>query len=407
MRFTIASAITLTGFALVSQVAADCNKDLSVFTQDDMATLKGCRAYNGTITVAYAKATDLSMDGIEEMTGNLIVRDSQALRSFKAPQLTKVVGDIKISNSTMLGKLLFPTLLDTKGLTMSVLPGLENIDFPAGLKNVENVHIEDTRAPTITGFQPETLKSFTLVSNQYMNKLDFNAVKEVGKLEVASNGKALDFEAQKLTTVEKASFRNLNIVSMPSLTTVMGDIMFHQNDFTALNLDKLDSIRGSLTVVNNDKLKDTSFKSLTRVGGAFSVGNNTELTSIDGFPVLEEVDGTVDIAGNIDTYFMPVLNDVRGGMRIQTSSDKIQCGELEKKLKGGNVIKGITWSCAAGMDPTRMAPTVGQDGQFGAGMGENSQNGGNNGNSGTNDAAKHIITAGLLTVPALVAMLIL
>ncbi|KAI8096310.1 uncharacterized protein BX664DRAFT_370034, partial [Halteromyces radiatus] len=331
-------------------------------TQDDLDTLKGCATFTGTITIDGSASEELALVGIQELKGNLILAGNPALRTFQAPQLTKVKGELRITNQTVLGKLQLPSLIETKSLTLSVLPALEHMDFPAGLVSVDDAHLQDTRVPTVTGFKPEKMHSFALLSNNYLKTFDFSSVKELtGSMNVASNGNSLDFQANQLTSIEAGDFRNLAQLSMPKLTRVAGDITFHDNEFTSLQLDQIDMVKGTLTIANNNKLTQTSFQHLIRVGGAFSIGNNTQLSSVEGFPSLNEVDGTIDIAGNIDTYALPVLQDVRGGMRLQTTSGKLQCQELERKMKGENVVKGNTWSCGSGMQESQMQPTLGQD----------------------------------------------
>lgn len=181
-----------------------------------------------------------------------------------------------------------------------------------------------------------------------------------------------------------ATFLNVAQIDMPALTNIRSDISFHENDMTILNLDKVELIGGTMTIANNNKLIETSFKNLIRIDGALSIGNNTHLTSIDGFPKLAEVHGTVDLAGGFDIYNLPVLQDVRGGMRLQTSSSQLGCSEIERKLKGDNIVKGETWSCTASMQESNMVPTVGQNpsapNKVAGGSGNGSSGGSSNGN---------------------------
>ncbi|ORX44450.1 hypothetical protein DM01DRAFT_1398816 [Hesseltinella vesiculosa] len=360
-RLTIA-ALALLSLSVATQAAVDCNKSTKGANQADLDALKVCRVYNGTLTVSGSDGANLILDGIEEIGGNLIVMSNPGLVTFSAPQLTKVTGEIKIANQTSLGKLQLPSLVEAKSLTLAVLPVLENLDFPKGLKKVQEMNIQDIRATSITGFKAEAMDSFMLISNNYLSQFDFSTVKSVsGTLEVASNGVSLDFQAKKLASVKRAAFHNLKSVSLPALSKVDGDIIFKNNEFTSLALDSLSSVNGTVQLVSNEKLKEVSFKKLARIGGAFSVGNNTELTTLDGFPMLEAVEGSMDLAGNIDTYFLPVLQDVRGGMRVQTTSSRFECDELERKMKVTNIVKGNVWSCTSAMDPKQISPTVGYE----------------------------------------------
>lgn len=167
-------------------------------------------------------------------------------------------------------------------------------------------------------------------------------------------------QAKQLTSLQSATFRDLAEVHLPVLAHVTSDISFHQNEFSSLALDNVEDIGGTLTIANNDHLTETSFKALNLIGGALSVGNNTQLASLGGYPKLNAVHGTVDLAGNFDSYEFPVLQDIRGGMRVQTTSTQFPCPEVEKKLKMTSVVKGNVWSCKSGMDASKMEPTIGQ-----------------------------------------------
>lgn len=176
---------------------------------------------------------------------------------------------------------------------------------------------------------------------------------------------------------------------MPALTAVKADISFHENDFESLKLDKLANVGGTMTVANNNRLTETSFKSLSLITGALSIGNNSNLATIDGFPALSEVHGTVDLAGSFGTYNLPALQDVRGGMRLQTTSNKLGCSEIERKLKGDNIVKGNTWSCSANMQESNMAPTVGQN------PSSPNSSGGSSGNGNAQSSANRLVGSSL------------
>jgi hypothetical protein len=203
-----------------------------------------------------------------------------------------------------------------------------------------------------------------------------------------------------LATIKTANFVNLAEIQMPALTSVKSDLSFHENEFMSLNLDKLEKIGGTLAIANNNKLAETSFKSLGVITGALSIGNNSMLTAIDGFPKLSEIHGTVDIAGGFHEYKLPALQDVRGGMRLQTTSDKFGCSDLERKLKGENIVKGNTWSCSASMQESNMTPTVGQNpgtpksGNSGSNRNAASGNGSSGNGQGSASGATSVVVQG-------------
>ncbi|KAK4515006.1 3-ketoacyl-CoA thiolase with broad chain length specificity [Mucor velutinosus] len=363
------------------QVEAGCEKNVKVMSQADLDAIRTCKIFKGTIDIDHIAATQLRMEGVEQLIGDLVMNGNVDLEKFSAPELQKVEGAVKIENHTILNKMEFPKLTEAKTFSMAVVPALEVISFPAGLTKVNNMRIEDTRAPKVDGFRPETIESFTLLSNNYMKSFDFNSVKEVtGEMLILGNNKLMTFEANQLVALKMATFLNLAQIDMPALTNVQSDLSFHDNELTVLNLDRVELIGGTMTIANNNKLTETSFKNLTRIDGALSIGNNTQLTSIDGFPKLAEIHGTVDLAGGFNKYNLPVLQDVRGGMRLQTTSSQLGCSDIERKLKGENIVKGNAWSCTASMQESNMVPTVGQKPSVANKAGGGSSGGSSNGN---------------------------
>ncbi|KAI7870660.1 hypothetical protein BDF14DRAFT_1873856 [Spinellus fusiger] len=362
-RFTLPAIVAAISMVALAQAQdGACSGSINPVSQADLEAIKGCRIFNGSIIIDASKEAFLALNGVEEITGDLTVQGSSDLKSFGAPQLKSVGGELKITNNTVLERADFPGLTQAKTLILAILPGLQVIQFPSVLSKVSSARIEDTRAPTILGFSPEVMDSFTLTNNNYMKQFDLSSVKDMtGTLFVTSNGQGLDFGATNLLSVRSATFRNLAHLTMPQLQRVTGELSFHQNDFDSLALDNLETIGGTVTLANNNRLVETSFKNLAQIGGALSVGNNTQLKTIDGFTKLARVDGTIDMAGAFDTYKLPSIQDVRGGMRVQTSSGTFPCSDLEKQMKTDNVVKGTIWNCASSMSESQMIPTLGQE----------------------------------------------
>jgi hypothetical protein len=143
------------------------------------------------------------------------------------------------------------------------------------------------------------------------------------------------------------------------LTGSTQDISFNQNLAHDLKLDALISVGGSLIVVDNNELSNLTMSNLTTIGGAFAVGNNTKLLAIDGFPKLQEVKGTVDFAGAFDKANIPALKNVRGEMRLQTTSSVFKCNDI----KSSQVVNGGSLECKSNLAPNQIDSTFGQNGK--------------------------------------------
>ncbi|KAI9277443.1 hypothetical protein BY458DRAFT_545798 [Sporodiniella umbellata] len=362
------STIVIAALVSIALAAVDptCEKNLNVMNQSDLNTIQHCKNFQGTITISkIGPAPSLRLDGVENLVGDLILTGNSDLGAFSAPSLKTVQGSVRIENHTILSKAEFPQLTEVKELAFSVLPALENIRFPAGLSKVSTMKIEDTRAPKVDGFKAETISSFVLNNNNYMKSFDFSSVKQADEVMILGNNRVLSFDASKLEVLKTAKILNLAQIQLDALTQVRSDISFLENEFSSLKMDSLQTIGGTFTLANNNKLAETSFKGLNLISGALSIGSNSALSSIDGFTSLAEIHGTCDLAGSFDTYSLPALQDVRGGMRIQTTSSKLACSDIERRLKGENIVKGTAWSCSASMSEDQMAPTLGQNPSMG------------------------------------------
>ncbi|KAI9249997.1 hypothetical protein BY458DRAFT_559827 [Sporodiniella umbellata] len=361
-RFSL-GAIVFATLCATALGASDpsCQRTLKVLNQLDLDSIKHCKTFEGTITVdKIGVAPMLTMEGVENLVGDLFLSNNADLGGFSAPHLKTVEGQVRIENHTILRKAEFPQLTQVNSMTFSVLPALDALQFPAGLSKIGTFKIEDTKVPKVDGFKPESIGSLTLTHNNYMQAFDFSSVKQANEVHITGNNPEMVFNAPNLNSLQAGSFLNLGELKMPALTTVQSDFFFHDNQFSMLSLDSLQTVGGTFTIVSNKKLTGVSFKKLDLVSGALSIGDNGQLMSIEGFPSLREIHGTLDLAGNFDDYKLPALQDVRGGMRVQTTSSKVACSDLERSLKGGNVVKGTAWSCAANMQEDQIAPTVGQ-----------------------------------------------
>ena len=171
-----------------------CTTDITGTGQGDLDAIKGCKQFHGSITMHQPPVHQLTLEGVEEITGDVSITGSSSLRSLRAPNLKSVQGALKISEHTGLQELHLPALQESTSLTLSVLPELEKIDFPAGLSKVQDLTIQDTRATTIGGLKFDTLNKFTLTANTLMNSFDLQVKEMSGELYVVGNGDHMEFK---------------------------------------------------------------------------------------------------------------------------------------------------------------------------------------------------------------------
>ncbi|CAG8597506.1 16246_t:CDS:2 [Racocetra fulgida] len=118
-----------------------------------------------------------------------------------------------------------------------------------------------------------------------------------------------------------------------------------------LEILRIPNMRSTLTIKDNQYLKSANFPELQMVGPSFVISNNPSLKKINGFPKLEQIDGSVDVTGTFSEFELSKLNEIKGGINVQTKSKRFKCEEIYK-LKNEDIIKGDTIICLSGIsDP--------------------------------------------------------
>ncbi|KAI8076752.1 uncharacterized protein BX664DRAFT_287533 [Halteromyces radiatus] len=323
---------------------SSCRGDVHVKSKQDLDGLKTCKTYGGNIVVEQTGMTELKLPGVALLEGDLVISSNDALQRVSFPELQAVNGQLRLLNNRALNSLEMPALSALRMFELSVHPALNEVKFPAGLNQVEQFLVADTTVVRIEGLKVSTLKDLTITNNIYLKQLTVgNLTRITGDLTLSANSPVLNADLSSIQAVNVATFRNLASISLKELRQVAGDISFITNTFTALELPSVTGIAGTLTIADNIRLNSLSLPSLSRLGGALSISGNTELISVNAFPKLDEVDGTLDIVGNFDEVDLPALADVRGGLNVQTSSNQFTCDKINSLKKG--VIKGNSFAC--------------------------------------------------------------
>ncbi|CAM0140047.1 protoplasts-secreted [Umbelopsis sp. WA50703] len=352
--------VLLVTILIAAVQAQSCSGQAIITSQADLDNIESCSSYDGTISIDGTNVESLDMDGIQRISGDLIMRNNDNLNSFNAPALQSIRGQLEMSNQTRLSQFTVPNLKNVSSITLAVLPQLDDVSFVNALSGLSTISIADTLVQSIQNPYITNLRQLRLTNNNNLTTIQLDKLSKVeGKLYVTANGPSCSAEFPKLTSIQSATFRNLNNINLPALTVSTQDISFNQNLAHDLKLDALISVGGSLIVVDNNELSNLTMSNLTTIGGAFAVGNNTKLLAIDGFPKLQEVKGTVDFAGAFDKANIPALKNVRGEMRLQTTSTVFKCNDI----KSSQVVNGGSLECKSNLAPNQIDSTFGQNGK--------------------------------------------
>ncbi|KAI8384879.1 uncharacterized protein BYT42DRAFT_563932 [Radiomyces spectabilis] len=350
---------------ILAQVLADeCNQELKVNSQQDLDSIRQCRLFTGTITVDQTDASSLKFNGVETLDGSVILTGNNALTQLSFPQLVSVSNQIKLENNRALVSVDFPMLQSVRSFEIIVHPALQALSFPAELSHIDTFTVTDTTITRVDGLKAAQIRDFTVTNNIYLKSVTASNMTAInGMLMIADNSPGFSLDLSSVQSVRSIVFRTVGTLNLSQLSKINGDVALIANSFDEFALSKLQSIDGTLTISNNKRLSKLSFPELTRLGGTLSITDNPELNTIDAFAKLQEVIGTLDVTGDFAELRLPDLNDVRGGLNVQTSSNKFSCQDMEKLRNG--VIKGNSYTCKAAVINPKSGISRGNGGGLG------------------------------------------
>lgn len=184
--------IIFTAILLASHHAqAACNGDLSVTTQGDLDGVRGCKSYTGNIVVDNAGAAELKMDGVELLEGDLTVINNNGLQRLSFPRLQGINGNLKLANNKLLNTIDLKQLYALRTLQVSVHPALNELRFPYGLSQIENIIIADTTVTRVEGFKMSSIKDIEITNNIYLKSLSFPNMTSLGNVLISANSPSL------------------------------------------------------------------------------------------------------------------------------------------------------------------------------------------------------------------------
>lgn len=186
------AAILLT----VSNVNAACSGDLSVTSQHDMDSIRGCKTYGGNIVIDSSAASDIQMNGVELLEGDLVVKNNDLLQSIGLPKLQGINGRLKFANNKLLSSIDVKQLYAIRSLEVSVHPALNELKFVTGLSQAEKIVITDTTCTKIDGFKMTTTKEIEISNNIYLKNLSFGNLTTVGTILVSANSPSLKVDVK-------------------------------------------------------------------------------------------------------------------------------------------------------------------------------------------------------------------
>lgn len=333
--------------AVAGLASAQCDgPSTTVQNSDDTQALQACSTITGDVHIATNAAGTIALNGVQEITGNLVCENAGQLTALSSDQLETIGGIFGLNNLTILSTLQMDSLTSVNQIQWVSLPALQGLNFAKGVNEADGVLISNTQLNTLSGIELMTIGTMDINNNPYLDTVNVNNLANVtNSLSFAANSKTLEITFSNLIGAANLTFRNVSAVTMPSLATVDGSMGFYSNTFQSFAAPNLTSTGGSLAFVDSPNLSNISCPLLKAVGGAFLIANNTDLLSVNGFPSLQVVVGALEMQGTFDNASMPGLKDVRGGLEVETSSNEFSCSQFQQD-KDNSIIKGV-YQCSS------------------------------------------------------------
>jgi len=293
---------------------------------------------------------DATIYGIASIRGDLVIANAVNLVSVSAPDVDSIGGVFNLTGLTRLATLNFPVLSSVGSIYWQTLPALQGLDFGTSVTQADQVIITDTILESLTGINLDSVAQFNINNNRYLKEVTVQLTNITDSLSIEFNSPQLAASFPNLTWANNATFRSCGSVFLPVLEVVNGSLGFFNNSFTEFKAPKLVQVgtteNGDISFNNNPALKNVSMPVLKTIHGTLQFANDTKLEQIEGFPVLAEVFGSIDISGVFDEADFPAIKSIRGGFNLQTTA-KFDCSNFDKLQNG--VVQG-SYVCSGAVE---------------------------------------------------------
>jgi hypothetical protein len=289
------------GFTIESQAAADA--------------LNNCSTINGNVNIQGNDLIQITLNGIETISGNLATSSCAGLRTITAPVLSQISNNFTLSSLPLLASLGFPLLDNINGgIYWDTVPDLTDVWF-GNLTTLSHglpgANVDGDISIINTGLSSLAFLNFTHYSNpatiwikgnQQLSSVNLTGLSwGSNSLAIVSNGPSAQIFLPDLRSAGAITIGNAGHIYIPSLSETTATIEISTNAVDAFSAPGLTNIGGSLIVQNNDLLDNLSIPLLTSVKGDITIANNTLLQTINHLDQLWFCQGNITLSGDFST----------------------------------------------------------------------------------------------------------
>jgi hypothetical protein len=347
-------ALPLLAAAGSAYAACSASATATIQNSGDASALASCTTFSGSIAIATGTSDDIALDGIEQIKGNLVATSNSALRRLSGADLKTITGSLEITDVSQLSNLEFPKLKEIDTFKMSGLPNLQELGFTAEVEKCSKIDIQNTFLNDLTGVNIEEAESIFIANNPQIGNISMQLGNVSEQMTISFNNADVNVSFPNLIWANNLTFRACGSVDLPSLESLNSSFGVYQSNLEKLIAPNLTHISGALAIINNTNLNQVSFPVLKNVDEDLQITNNTELHDLTGFPKLEQVQGALDLSGNITKISTPNLNFVKGVFNLQSTSGDIQqnCTDFYDPLRDKGRLPKTKYECKGSLtDP--------------------------------------------------------
>lgn len=280
-----------------------CKQDTTTIeNQSDATTLAAsCKKITGSIEISKDVVGAIALDGIEEITGDLIAVSAVKMTGLSGTDLASIGGTMRLTSLTIMSNLGFPELVEVGALQWTTLNALQQLGFAKSLSTASTVFITDTALTSLEGINLDQVGNFEITNNAFLRKISTQVANISQSLTINNNGPNLNLEFPNLIWANNMTIRNVSNFSIPSLESVKTTFGVYGSYMEGVFAPNLTSVGGDVAFVADSSLTNISMPLLKTIGGGLLIANNTELLSIDGFASLKTA-SSINISGNFTEY---------------------------------------------------------------------------------------------------------
>jgi hypothetical protein len=339
--------LTTLAAATAASAATTCTQATITITAAAQATNLGCDVVSGTLLIEDKTITEVNLDGPKQV-GSIIVSNAAALVRLSSSTINSISGMFNMTDLNSLSSLDFSALRSVDEISWVSLDQLPGVTFGSeGVTKVSKLLISDTFISSLDGLNVASVDDLDINNNRKLVSWDSDLVNVTSSLKLQNNGGgAMIVNMPKLKTVASMEVRNVQEFNVNALTSI-SNLRFEENDkmetFAAPNVTKVDEI----SFTDNEVLTNVTFPKVTSMDGALTIQNNTALETINGFPKLETIKGTLIFRGDFTQADLPALKNVFGQGTITSTQDITNSCKSFQDLIDDKSIQGDNSSCTS------------------------------------------------------------